>query len=125
AGQDRGMTEVAVEHEGSDLDRRRDRGGGSHCRDRTEALVEVIGNEQRRVPHGFDLSDRVGPRGVGEGVVQIDGEAEAARMSHAAVSTASTLTTPSTRRGCTCREIARAWARRLPEHAARAGRADR
>ncbi len=76
AGEDCGMAVVAVEHERADLQR-----GGEHCRrshrrDRPEALVEVIGHEQRRVAEALQLADTVGPGATLERPVDLDCEPE-------------------------------------------------
>ena len=76
AREHRGMAEVAVEHERPDVERRGDGGRGRHRGDRSEALVEVIGHEHRRVAERLELADRVGPRPVVEGPVQFGGETE-------------------------------------------------
>ena len=55
-GQHRGMAEVAVEHERADAQRRGDRRGRRHRRDRAEALVEVVGYEERRVAERFEFA---------------------------------------------------------------------
>ena len=80
AGEHRRMAEVAVEHQRSEVDR------GRHCRchgerrDRPEALVEVVGNEEGRVAESLDLANRVEPRAPLEGLLQVDAEAKPTRM---------------------------------------------
>src|SRR5205085_4766655 len=60
----------------SDLQRRGARGRRGHRRDRSEPLVEVVGDEQRRVAERLELADGVGPGAPVERTVDFDAETE-------------------------------------------------
>ena len=78
----RRMAEVAVEHERPDVDRGRHRRRHRERRDRPDALVEVVGNEEGRVAEPLDLANRVEPRPPVEGLLQVDAEAKSTRVCH-------------------------------------------
>ena len=85
-GEHRGMAVVAVEDERADLQRGGEHRGRGHRRDRAEPLVEVIGNEQRRVAERFELADGVRPRAAFERAVDLDAEPEPVHRHDRAIS---------------------------------------
>ena len=81
-GQERRVAEVAVEDEDPDVEGRGHRGDGRLHGDGAVTLVEVVGQEDRRVAELLDLPGGVGPGRAGERLVELDGEAETAGMGH-------------------------------------------
>ena len=69
----------------------------AHGRNRTEALVEMVGYKQRGVAEVFHEARRIGPRPAGDRLLHVGAETERSRRHDADLQTLR-VTPPSTRR---------------------------
>jgi hypothetical protein len=76
---ERGMTEVVVEHEHAEPQRRRHRRGSGERRDRRVHRVEMVGGHERVEPERLSFACEIEPLGARPGAHGLKAEPERAR----------------------------------------------